>query len=153
MRRKPLQLLFTAEPQEVAGLRHVTRLHLEAWGLPDTVQAAQLCVSELSTNVIKHVGVGTPATLALSMSGTRLRIEVHDPDCLSLPTCRASGRDEEGGRGLALVDAVSESWGVLLRESSKIIWCELGTRLDVPGGHVETPAVRRAGALLGLTGV
>ncbi|WP_037846167.1 ATP-binding protein [Streptomyces sp. NRRL S-474] len=151
MSRKPWELSFTAEPVEVAALRRIMRLHLGIWGLHDISDEAQLCVSELVSNVITHVGHGTPATLAVSVRGNHLRIEVHDPDTRALPVLRdASATDCEDGRGMALVDAVADRWGVLLRPDRKVTWCELATKLTAPHGHVEAPGVMRAEALLGL---
>ncbi|GEC09653.1 hypothetical protein SSP24_73080 [Streptomyces spinoverrucosus] len=127
MQRKPLDLAFTAEPEEVAALRRIMKLHLGIWGLHEVVNEAQLCVSELVANVITHVGRGTPATLAVSMNDTYLRIEVHDPDTRALPTLIQAGFDCEGGRGMALVAAVADRWGVELRADLKVTWCELAT--------------------------
>ncbi|MGV9554964.1 ATP-binding protein [Streptomyces sp. NPDC003522] len=152
MRRKPWDRAFTAEPAEVAGLRRVVRSHLGIWGLHGVVDEAQLCVSELVSNVITHVGPGTPATLAVSMNGVRLRIEVHDPDTRALPTLLDTRLDAEGGRGMALVDAVAARWGVDLGPDHKVTWCELATGLTSPDGHVEDPGVRRAETLLELCG-
>ncbi|MEU4488006.1 ATP-binding protein [Streptomyces purpurascens] len=148
MSRKPWELAFTAEPAEVAALRRILRLELGMWGLHDVVDEAQLCVSELVANVITHVGTGTPATLAVSMKGTHLRIEVHDPDTRALPVLRDASTDAEEGRGMALVDAVADRWGVRLCPDRKVTWCELATKLTGPGGHVRTPGVARAEALL-----
>ncbi|MDL2079667.1 ATP-binding protein [Streptomyces sp. GXMU-J15] len=150
MSRKPWDLAFLAEPAEVAALRCAMRLQLGMWGLHGISDQAQLCVSELVTNVIRHAGAGTPARLAVSMSGTDLRIEVHDPDTRALPTLLDVNAESEGGRGMALVDAVADRWGVLLRPDQKITWCELSTGLTAPDGHVEDPGVLRAEALLSL---
>ncbi|MER5210350.1 ATP-binding protein [Streptomyces sp. NPDC002838] len=150
MSRKPWDLAFSAEPEEVAALRRVMRLHLGLWGLHEVTDGAQLCVSELVSNVITHVGNGTPATLAVSMNGTYLRIEVHDPDTRALPTLMAADADSEGGRGMALVDALADRWGVQLRPDRKVTWCELATGLTSPTGHVEGPGVTRAQAFLDL---
>ncbi|WUV70800.1 ATP-binding protein [Streptomyces sp. NBC_01478] len=150
MSRKPWDLAFTAVPEEVAALRRIVRLHLGIWGLHDVTDGAQLCVSELVSNVITHVGHGTPATLAVSMNGTRLRIEVHDPDTRALPTLVDAISDSEGGRGMVLVDEVADRWGVLLHPDHKVTWCELETGLTAPNGHVGTAGVMRAEVLLGL---
>ncbi len=150
MTRKPWDLAFTAEPTEVAALRRAMRLHLDIWGLHDVTDEAQLCVSELASNVITHVGPGTPATLAVSMNGVHLRIEVHDPDTRALPTLLDVNADSEAGRGMTLVDAVAARWGVQLRLDRKVTWCELVTGLTSPNGHVEGPGVQRAEALLEL---
>jgi anti-sigma regulatory factor (Ser/Thr protein kinase) len=148
--RKPWDLAFTAEPEEVGALRRIMRLHLGIWGLHDITDEAQLCVSELVSNVITHVGLGTPATLMVSMNGTHLRIEVHDPDTRALPTLVDANSDSEGGRGMALVDAVADRWGVLLGPDRKVTWCELQTGLTAPNGHVDGAGVTRAEALLSL---
>jgi anti-sigma regulatory factor (Ser/Thr protein kinase) len=149
MSRKSWGLDFTAEPEEVAALRRVMRLHLGIWGLHDVTEEAQLCVSELVANVITHVGHGTPATLAVSMNGTRLRIEVHDPDTRALPTLLDTDSDAETGRGMTLVDAVADRWGVQLGPDRKTMWCELATSLTTSNGHVECRRVLRAEAVLG----
>jgi len=149
MSRKPWELDFTAEPAEVAALRRVMRLHLRIWGLYDIADDAQLCVSELVSNVVNHVGIGTPATLAVSMMDTRLRIEVHDPDTRALPTLIAKECDAEEGRGMALVDALAVRWGVEFQGDRKSTWCELATALSAPHGHLGSPGVARAEALLG----
>ncbi|MFF1638215.1 ATP-binding protein [Streptomyces sp. NPDC058246] len=150
MSRKPWDLTFTADLEEVAALRRIMRLHLGIWGLHDLTDGAQLCVSELVSNVITHVGPGTPATLAVSMNGTHLRIEVHDPDPRALPTLVDATSDSEAGRGMALVGAVADRWGVLLRPDRKVTWCELSTSLTSENGHVGGAGVTRAEALLGL---
>lgn len=153
VRRRKWELPFLAEASELAGLRRVMRLHLNRWGLPHVVDAAQVCTTELVANVIRHVGHQTPTTLAVSMNGTHLRIEVQDPDTRALPMLLDAQADEESGRGMFLVDATAERWGVDLREDRKVTWCELATGLTSPNGHVAIPGVARAEALLGLCGV
>ncbi|MEU5435664.1 ATP-binding protein [Streptomyces sp. NPDC020719] len=150
VRRKPWDLPFLAEPEELRGLRNVVRLHLGIWGLPHMIDAAQLCVTELVTNVITHVGPGTPTTLAVSMNGGFLRLEVTDPDVRALPTLLAATEGEESGRGMALVDAMATRWGVVLRADVKVTWCELATGLRSADDHVDGPQVASAEALLGL---
>ncbi|WP_372351502.1 ATP-binding protein [Streptomyces sp. KL116D] len=148
--RKPWDMAFTAEPIEVVGLRRIVRLHLRYWGLRHLIEATQLCVSELVANVITHVGPGTPTGLALSMHGTYLRIEVQDPDLRALPTLLDAADEAETGRGMRLVDALADRWGVLLKADRKVVWCELATGLRYPGSHVADNRVDRAEALLRL---
>jgi anti-sigma regulatory factor (Ser/Thr protein kinase) len=150
--RKSWELPFLAHPEEVAGLRRIMRLHLNHWGLPGAVEAAQLCVSELVANVITHVGAGTPTTLAVSMKGTHLRLEVQDPDARALPTLLSALPDEEAGRGLSLVNTVADRWGVVLTASGKTTWIELATELSTADGHVNDPRVSKAEAVLALYG-
>ncbi|MFI8235795.1 ATP-binding protein [Streptomyces sp. NPDC085866] len=151
--RRPWDVPFLAEPREVAALRRLLRTHLGLWGLPELAEAAQLCVSELVSNVITHVGPGTPTTLAVSMSGTYLRIEVQDPDTRALPTLVESADDAETGRGMALVAATSDRWGVQLLLDRKVTWVELATGLSTSQGHSENVHVSRAASALGFYGV
>jgi anti-sigma regulatory factor (Ser/Thr protein kinase) len=148
--REPWEMPFLAEARELATLRRVVRHHLELWGLSTVGDTAELCVTELVTNVIRHVGNETPTRLVLSMSGTRLRIEVRDPDTRALPTLLAARADDESGRGMALVDALADRWGVVLHDDAKVTWCELRTGLASAGGHVGGDGVERAEALLRL---
>ncbi|MET7645736.1 ATP-binding protein [Streptomyces sp. NPDC005426] len=150
MTRKPWELPFLAEPAEVADLRRVVRLHLRSWGLSDVVDAAEICVSELVANVIRHVGEGTPATLVVEMNGTHLRVALRDPDTRVLPTLVRAAPDDESGRGMALLDAVSDRWGVVLGADSKLVWCDLATSLVTPGGHVGGRRVAKGEACLTL---
>ncbi|MFE6160087.1 ATP-binding protein [Streptomyces sp. NPDC056486] len=150
--RKEWELPFLAEPEEVAALRRIVRLHLTQWGLPEVVEAAQLCVSELVANVITHVGPHTPTTFRLTMKDTCVRIEVSDPDTRALPTLLAAETNAESGRGMALLDAVADRWGVILRSDSKVTWCELATGLGSSTGHTGGLRVDRAEALLGRYG-
>jgi anti-sigma regulatory factor (Ser/Thr protein kinase) len=145
---KSWDVAFTAHPEGVAALRHVVGHRLVAWGLHELVDAAQLCVSELVSNIVTHVGLGTPGSLTVSVNGAYLRIEVQDPDTRALPTLVAADVEAEGGRGMALVDALTDRWGVQLREDRKVTWCELATGLTSPVGITVDPSVTRAEALL-----
>ncbi|MBO1337694.1 ATP-binding protein [Streptomyces sp. VRA16 Mangrove soil] len=125
-RREPWVRRFSALPSEVALLRRELKICLTQWGLGPQVEAAQTCVSELVTNVIQHVGEGTPATLWVTLNGPYLRCAVEDPDTRALPTLLAVGDAMESGRGMALVDTVANHrWGVILRAGAKVVWCEL----------------------------
>ncbi|MFE2939041.1 ATP-binding protein [Streptomyces sp. NPDC059255] len=148
MQRKPWEVPFLAEPREVAGLRRVLQMHMDFWGLPEVIAAAQVCVSEMVTNVIRHVGDGTPATLAVSIQGTHVRLELRDPAPRALPTLLAPSEDAESGRGMLLVDELADRWGITLRPDAKVVWCELATTLTSPSGHTGGPRVTRSEALL-----
>ncbi|MFF8634420.1 ATP-binding protein [Streptomyces pilosus] len=146
--RKAWDVEFTAHPEEVGTLRRLVRHRLSAWDLDEIVDTAQLCVSELVSNVVTHVGPGTPGALALSLNGTHLRIEVHDPDARALPTLVAAHVDAEGGRGMALVEALTDRWGVLIQEDRQVTWCELATGQAPSASRSGDPSVTRAEALL-----
>ena len=95
----------------------------EHWGCRDLVDVAMLIVSELVTNAVVHAA--TPAELRAEWSHGVLRLEVLDHAEGSPPDPRIASPDDEGGRGLFLVDALSAAWGVESRESGKVIWAEV----------------------------
>ncbi|MGW7573482.1 ATP-binding protein [Streptomyces sp. NPDC054765] len=121
MSSEPLTLKLLALPKEVPALRRTVREHLG-----DSCAEIQLCVSEILGNVIRHVGEGTPVVVHISgEAGGHTRVEVTDPDPRALPVrLRATGEDE-CGRGMALIEAVSLRWGVRQEIGHKTVWCEL----------------------------
>ncbi|MET9351420.1 ATP-binding protein [Streptomyces sp. NPDC006617] len=109
-----------ALPKAVPEVRRRVREYLGS-PCPDI----QLCVSELLTNVIDHVGEGAPVTLRLSRTRDHVRLEVTDPEPHAWLAPRRPGETEEGGRGLLLLDAVSLRWGVEQGRCGKTVWCEV----------------------------
>jgi anti-sigma regulatory factor (Ser/Thr protein kinase) len=82
-----------------------------------------LCVSELATNALLHgVPPGRHFLLLLCYDGRVLRVEVHDSGP-GTPRI-ADVAEGEGGRGLLLVAALSDTWGVRERDPGKVVWCE-----------------------------
>ncbi|MFF3658998.1 ATP-binding protein [Streptomyces olivochromogenes] len=133
---------FEAAPAELSLLRQRIRCILDHWGASAVVEETELAVTELATNVIKHVGEGAAATLVLEPRHDRLRVELHDKS-YKVPT-RSSGHcDAECGRGLHLLSAMSLEWGTLLTATGKAVWCEISLE---PARHCMR--VQRAAALL-----
>ncbi|MFC7816535.1 MULTISPECIES: ATP-binding protein [unclassified Streptomyces] len=150
---QPWRLPFLATADQVGALRRALRIHLEYWGLRELADAAEVCAGELVTNVVKHVGPETPSTLVASLGGSHLRIEVHDPDARALPTLTCASIEAEDGRGMTLVDAMSDRWGVELAGDRKVTWCEF--RIDVTWTerqHLPMPRLARAADVLTLYG-
>ncbi|MFD7691229.1 ATP-binding protein [Streptomyces sp. NPDC059781] len=124
---EPLTLELLAFPKAVPEVRRTVREHLGA-----SCPEVQLCVSELLTNVINHVGEGTPVTLRLIRTADgRTRVELTDSDPHAWLIARHPDEDDETGRGLLLLDAIARRWGVWLTPAGKTVWCELG--VDAPG--------------------
>lgn len=117
-------LPFEAAPAEVRLLRRAAVRQLNRWGVPAVADEAELLVAELATNVVKHVGEGTSATLILEWRGERLRLEVHDRSPV-VPSASGLGCDEERGRGLHLLAALAMDWGTVLTTAGKAVWCEI----------------------------
>ena len=93
---------------------------------PSVVDDATLIVSELLSNVAVHCAQdGAPdATVKLIAVLALLRIEVHDGNPLVLAQ-REPSEEAESGRGLLVVDALSDRWGYESTAAGKCVWCEL----------------------------
>ncbi|MFJ7180241.1 ATP-binding protein [Streptomyces massasporeus] len=117
-------LPFEPVPMEVPLLRRAAVQQLDRWGVLTASGEAELLVTELATNVVKHVGEGALATLILERKGERLRLEVHDMSPV-VPIIRAAECGEECGRGLHLLAAMAVDWGTVLTAAGKSVWCEL----------------------------
>ncbi|MGW2949351.1 ATP-binding protein [Streptomyces eurythermus] len=107
------------------------------WGLDswDRSHDLSLCVSELATNALLHgVPRGRGFLLRLRYDGELVRAEVHDsgPGTPRVPD-EPCGPENEGGRGLLLVAALSDKWGVGERTPGKIVWCEFAVPWEGPG--------------------
>lgn len=76
------------------------------------------------TNALMHTDGGAIVTLRmLAGPERRLRVEVEDRSS-ALPRRREAGDAGVSGRGLLLVDMISDVWGVEPRGGGKCVWCE-----------------------------
>lgn len=127
---QPLRTRVDANPAQVGRARRLLRDRLDGWGVSgDPSDVALLLTSELLTNAILH---GTPPlTLVATVTGRRVRVEVHDGDARS--ASRVGQRrlqllasdSSPGGRGLTLVAALSTRWGTSSSGRGKYVWFEL----------------------------
>ncbi|MEU9410325.1 ATP-binding protein [Streptomyces sp. NPDC048281] len=144
-------LPFETAPAEVRLLRKAVVGQLGRWGLPAAADEAALLVTELATNVLKHVGEGVSATLILEWRGERLRVEVHDKS-RTIPALRSAECDEECGRGLHLISACSLEWGAVLTAAGKAVWCEIPLSAGKSCRRVERAAEALEGYRAGCRG-
>lgn len=87
-------------------------------------------LTELVNNAVQHVRAPRDCRIFVrfEMSAGLLRIEVHDPS-RKLPAMRKASRDDESGRGLLLVEQLSQEWGANFREGpvGKVVWAALAS--------------------------
>ncbi|MFF8030661.1 ATP-binding protein [Streptomyces sp. NPDC016626] len=115
---------LTVGEHSALHVRRIVRSFLREWEMVELSDAVELGVTELLANVVRHVPDRRCALLLLRQS-TGVRVEVTD-GCDELP-CVPVGLafDAEHGRGLALLGAVSDKWGVDPgARGGKTVWFE-----------------------------
>jgi len=94
---------------------------LRQWDMEHFADTAELLVSELVTNAVRHA----PGPIHLTARGGHtLRCHIDDGSRL-LPRLHNACPDDEFGRGIALVDQLASNWGVELTDRGKSVWFEL----------------------------
>lgn len=83
------------------------------------VDDALLLTSELVTNSVQHSG--PPLVVAVDCDGERLQVRVRDGSH-DVPSPREAAQGDENGRGLALVAALSDEWGIDPEPDGKYVW-------------------------------
>ena len=104
------------DPEVVGKVRGLARETLAAWGMSPLAENVTMVVSELVSNAILHGKA--PITLALFQYGRVVRGEVTDHSTV-WPTPVPAGPEEEHGRGLAIVEAYADRWGVVPASEGK----------------------------------
>ncbi|WP_329140901.1 ATP-binding protein [Streptomyces sp. NBC_01476] len=126
---------WARSPRCVTLARHELVAALDEWKLPELADTAELVLSELLTNALRHARV--PRDRLMETRYERLsaavRLEVHDAD-EAWPVVRHAAADSECGRGLALVGALTGGrWGVGEREGiGKLVWAVVGDAAEEP---------------------
>ncbi|CAM5615818.1 non-specific serine/threonine protein kinase OS=Streptomyces alboniger OX=132473 GN=CP975_04015 PE=3 SV=1 [Streptomyces alboniger] len=114
-----------ALPSRIRQVRRIISAQLRYWHLDPLIDQAALGVTELLTNVHRHAEPDKGCTVEIELLLERLTVSVHDHDP-RLPEIHEAEPMATCGRGLALVAAVSESWGVRPQgESGKVVWFTL----------------------------
>lgn len=140
-------VLLSSTPRGARLARLLAEEQLRRWGVP--TETACLLVAELAANAATHGRVpGRSFRLTMYVVGRTLRIEVTDTCGDRLPVLRPAGPTAESGRGLLLVDALADRWGVSEgRFPRKTVWAEVG---HVPDGPARACAERPGGGAEGV---
>jgi anti-sigma regulatory factor (Ser/Thr protein kinase) len=101
---------------------------------PEVVDSLTVMVSELVTNSVRHAA--SEFTVSIDRNETRIRVAVSDLG-ERRPSMRNPGPTEPSGRGLQIVDALSDDWGVTetAGRSGKTVWFVLALRLQGDGAE------------------
>ncbi|MFJ7155383.1 ATP-binding protein [Streptomyces sp. NPDC101118] len=100
-----------------------------AWGYPALAADAALVTSELATNAVLHGSLSDRLVrVELTLDDTALRIAVTDPRGERHPKARSPRPDEQFGRGLRVVEALTSGWAVSPLVVGKTTWADLPLR-------------------------
>ncbi|MYY03638.1 MULTISPECIES: ATP-binding protein [unclassified Streptomyces] len=140
------RLALADTPNAVALARLHTADVLSGWGVSaDAVETAQLLVSELATNAVRHSEDGEEPPPFLSQSSVQtfelllevvsgaVRLSVWDRDARP-PVLKEVGVDATGGRGVFIVAAMSRAWGYYPARDApgKVVWAEVALAATGP---------------------
>ncbi|MCR8575055.1 ATP-binding protein [Streptomyces sp. Isolate_219] len=117
---------FRVRADSISAVRLHVRLTLTDWKLGGLIEDAVLIAGELATNTVRHTkGTGDYFELALRRRNGILILEVADSYQWRMPELQKPAPDGVSGRGLLLVDALSQNWGVRPRDPGKTVWAHL----------------------------
>lgn len=141
-----------ADELAAGAARRFLQAALAEWssqGLPSSdgfedrlVYDATLLISELVTNAVVHAG--TTVEIVCRLDADSLVIEVADrhPGRVLRGSTEQPDDHREGGRGLYLVAALSDVWGVTYHRDHKTVWCSFeaaGERVPCPRTDPDQP--------------
>jgi len=125
---------LTRGPQSARAARRLTRNTLRDWGLAFLADDAETIVGEFVANALTHAAAAAVSSRRSTVENLGLRLlrrsgevifAVLDPS-EAAPVLRAPGSVEEAGRGLQMVDALSDVWGWSpLAGRGKAVWAVL----------------------------
>lgn len=118
-----LSTIFPSVAPSAASARRFVAAALRRWGCSDDfIELVLLLTSELVTNAYRHAGTETRVSVRLDDDCTR--VEVRDVG-RGKPELRPLDTDRVDGRGLQIVDALSDRWGYHSNAGGTAVWFEL----------------------------
>ncbi|MFJ2949685.1 SpoIIE family protein phosphatase [Streptomyces sp. NPDC087226] len=119
------QRVVPGDPGALAEVRRMIRTAVEGWGAGERADEIELVADEMITNVLMHTeGAAVVNVRVLDGGGERrVRVEVEDSSS-ALPRRREAGESGVSGRGLLLIETLTDVWGVEARGGGKCVWSE-----------------------------
>ncbi|UFR01217.1 SpoIIE family protein phosphatase [Streptomyces sp. Go40/10] len=109
------------DPREVARARRLVRERLLDWGLPQAVETAELLVSEVVTNAVRHAGSDRIGLRVVRTDALLFEVTDDEP---ALPAMLNAGPYDDSGRGLRVVSRLAGEWGASATGHRKTVWFE-----------------------------
>jgi serine/threonine-protein kinase RsbW len=144
---EPLEVLLAADAQAPGAARSIVVGHLGGRVAPPVLDGAQLLMSELVTNSVRHSGAAAGESLVvrvcLGQRACRLEVEDRGRDGVIAP--RPMDRVNGGGMGLNLVQMLSERWGLeRVAAGGTRVWAQLAHAAPLAPGPAAAPGMGAA---------
>ena len=115
---------FGCESAAAGAARATVDAALRVWHLDDLAGVATLLTSELVTNAVLHARTDV-RVVARHTPGEVIVLVFDGSDVIPSPS--AASPEDEGGRGLLMVQHLSRDWGVERTEQGKVVWFALSS--------------------------
>lgn len=117
-----------SHPENVRAARQVVSAHARSWGIGEEAGTVLgLLTSELVTNAVRFSH--DLVKVVLHLHHGLIEVSVRDP-AQDRPTSVPASVEADSGRGMAIVDALSQDWGVRPQPVGKAVWSRLA--VDLP---------------------
>ena len=136
-RPESARITLPRSPASVGTARRFIEARTAAWSFPEAAGSQLVLIgSELVTNAVLHARTGL--TLTLELRDERVRISVKDRS-RAAATLRRYQPDALTGRGLGVVAALSDSWGISAAPDGKVVWAEVAASGNAARTEVQRP--------------
>ena len=136
-RPESARIALPRSPASVGTARRFIEARTAAWSFPEPVGSQLVLIgSELVTNAVLHAR--SELTLTLELRDGWVRISVEDRS-KAPPTLRHYQADALTGRGLGVVAALSDSWGISTAADGKVVWAEVAASGNAAGTEARRP--------------
>ncbi len=137
-RRHGCRIRLAAGPAAAADARRRVLAAIQSWQVPVDPDTAILLTSELVTNAVRHEAAQA-IMLVVTCARGQLRVDVHDTSP-SWPAVADVPADAETGRGLLLVETLSDEWGFYRTPAGKAVYFMLAFESDQSDQSDQAPA-------------
>ena|ERR1700674_4473373 len=114
------RVILPKDPASVRLARSFAALAAERWGADVDVATVELATSEIVTNALLHAG--SDVAITVRVNDDTIRVEVADSS-RERPVVLHAAPDTTSGRGMDIVEAITEGWGVEdIPNGGKVVW-------------------------------
>jgi anti-sigma regulatory factor (Ser/Thr protein kinase) len=128
--RQTVEFSIHPDLERIGAARHFVRRAVDSLAGGDCTEVAEdaeLLASEAISNAVVHARTDVIVTVRRQPESFLVSVHDHDPTPLPPPTRPDPDSLQPGGRGLLIIDALAEDWGVdQVHDDGKVVWFTLG---------------------------